>query len=48
MEDFYITLEKRNSANRNADIHEIAARKIIKDIMFDTKTQPFYNEQMKT
>ena len=44
MGDFNITLENRDSANRNADIHEINVRTIIKDIMFDTNTKDCYRE----
>jgi hypothetical protein len=39
MEDFNITLENRDNANRNVNIHETNARTIIKSLMFDTNTK---------
>jgi hypothetical protein len=37
VKDFNMTLENKDSANRNANTHEINARRIIKYIMLDTK-----------
>ncbi len=43
MGDFNITFENRDSTNRNADIHEINSRRIIKDIMFGTKAKSHHS-----
>jgi exonuclease III len=44
MGDFNTTLENRDRAKGNADTHEIYARTIIRDIMFDTNTKDYYRE----
>ena len=48
MGDFNITLEARDSINRNTNQEELNARRITKEIMHDTGLKDCYREAIPT